>query len=169
MRYRGGGVAGAQQVVREPRRARAARPEMRRDTAMQHARDRLRQQALRGLADQVVHEAARIEQALAFEGVPGVGELEHIAPAHRGGQFGVEVGAGDSRDANHQQAIGRQGDEPLFEQLGDARRRLQPVGAQVAVLFERVANRLQQVQRVAADAPHQRQGDGGRIDRRQRE
>ena len=169
VRHRSGVVAGAQQVVRKPRRARAARPEMRRDTRVQHARDRLRQQTVRGLADQVVHEAACIEQTLAFERVPGIGELEHIAPAHCGGQLGGEVGAGHCRDAHQQQPIGRQCDEPLFEQLGDARRRRQLVGAQVAVFFERVANRFQQVQRVAADAPYQRRSDRRRIDRRQRE
>ena len=127
------------------------------------------QQAMRGLADQVVHEAACIEQALTLERMPRIGQLEHIAPAHRRGQLGVEVVAGNGGDAHHQQAIGRQRDQPLFEQLGHPRRGFELVGAQVAVLLERVADGFEQVQRIAADAPHQRRRDGRRIDQRQRQ
>ena len=146
-------VAGLQPVVRQPGRWRAARRNEVGHTRVDHAPDRLRQQAHRGFEHQVVGKAVFVEDGLTFEQGPGIGQFEHIAPAHGLRQFGAEVTAGDGGDAHQQQALGGQRGEPVFEQVEHLRRGVQAVGAQPAVVLERAPDRLQQVQRVAADAP----------------
>ena len=101
--------------------------------------------------------------------MPRIGQLEHVAPAHRRGQLGAKVGACHGGDAHHQQAIGRQRDQPLLEQVGHPGRGFELVGPQMAVFFERMADGFQQVQWVAADAPHERRRHGRRVDQRQRQ
>ena len=162
-------IVGVQPMVREPRRWRTTHGNRFGHTRVHHFADRLRQQARRGLEHQIVREAARVEDALAFECGPGVGEFEQVAPAHCLRQLGAEVAASDRRDAHQQQALGAERGEPLFEQVEHMGRRVESMGQQAAMFFECMANGFEQVQRVAADTLSQGGGNGRGIGSGERE